>query len=176
MFGGEISSNAAQYFATGLKGRAHEERFEDHVALTSSYEMDVPKDGKIARESVPMRNAMNEVLRDAYVEDCQGGVDKWNKTIAEAGADVTLVLPSRRFNRQVGIYAGIPTTPSGEIVSREEWERRKYEWLPNEDDNAFVHSLMTRPITEPGQMANWIAAPKRGIKGRPIEFEYVRFD
>jgi benzoyl-CoA 2,3-dioxygenase component B len=176
LFGGEISSNAAQYFATGLKGRAHEERFEDHVALTSTYEMDVPKDGAVQRESVPLRNAMNEILRDAYVEDCQRGVDKWNKTIQEAGVDFTLVLPSRRFNRQVGIYAGLSATPAGEIVARDVWESRQHEWLPSDDDRAFVNSLMTRAITEPGKMANWIAAPKRGIKGRPVEFEYVRFD
>jgi len=25
-------------------------------------------------------------------------------------------------------------------------------------------------------MAHWIAAPKKGIKGKPIEFEYVRHD
>jgi benzoyl-CoA 2,3-dioxygenase component B len=39
-----------------------------------------------------------------------------------------------------------------------------------------VESLMSGAVLEPGKMANWIAAPKRGVKGRPIEFEYVRFD
>lgn len=176
LFGGEISSNAAQYFASGLKGRAHEDRHEDHVALSAFYEMEVAKDGKLERESVPLRNAMNEVLRDAYVEDCQRGVDKWNKTIAESGVDFQLTLPSRRFNRQVGIHAGIPATPAGELVSREEWERRQGEWLPSDSDREHIQSLMTRAVTEPGKMAHWIAAPKRGIKGRPVEFEYVRFD
>ena len=176
LFGGEISSNAAQYFASGLKGRAHEERFEDHVALTGVYEMDVPRDGKVQREEVPLRNAMNEVLRDAYVDDCQRGVDKWNKTIQEAGADFQLRLPSRRFNRQVGIYAGTWATPEGELLSKEEFERRQGEWLPSVADREFIQSLMTGAVTEPGKMAHWIAAPKRGIKGRPVEFEYVRFD
>jgi benzoyl-CoA 2,3-epoxidase subunit B len=31
-------------------------------------------------------------------------------------------------------------------------------------------------VVEPGKFANWIAAPAAGIKGRPINFEYVRFD
>src|SRR5215813_4465009 len=44
LFGGEISSNAATFFATGLKGRAKEENFEDHSALTGTYAMDVVKD------------------------------------------------------------------------------------------------------------------------------------
>jgi benzoyl-CoA 2,3-dioxygenase component B len=176
LFGGEVSSNAAQYFASGLKGRAHEERFDDHVALSGSYEMDVPKNGVFEREAVPLRNAMNEVLRDAYVEDCQRGVDKWNKTIQEAGVDFRLELPSRRFNRQVGIYGGLFATPDGQLISKADWQARQHEWLPSEDDRAFVASLMTTAVTEPGKMANWIAAPKRGIKGRPVEFEYVRFD
>jgi benzoyl-CoA 2,3-epoxidase subunit B len=176
LFGGEISSNAALYFAAGLKGRAHEERFDDHMALAGSYELEVSKDGKLRREDVPLRNAMNEILRDAYVEDCQRGVDKWNKTISEHGIDFRLELPSRRFNRQVGIHADLSFDPSGELISKHAWQERSAEWLPSDSDRAYVTSLMTRPITELGKMANWIAAPKRGIKGRPIDFEYVRLD
>ena len=29
-------------------------------------------------------------------------------------------------------------------------------------------------IVEPGKMAHWIAAPARGINGKPLDFEYVR--
>jgi benzoyl-CoA 2,3-dioxygenase component B len=32
-----------------------------------------------------------------------------------------------------------------------------------------------RPVTEPGKMANWIAPPAKGIDGKPLDFEYVRF-
>jgi benzoyl-CoA 2,3-dioxygenase component B len=31
------------------------------------------------------------------------------------------------------------------------------------------------PVTEPGKMAGWIAPPKRGIHGKPIDFDYVLF-
>src|SRR5208283_64119 len=105
LFGGEISSNAASFFASGLKGRAKEEQFEDHRALTGTYGMDVPKEGRLEKEDVPLRNAMNEVLRDAYVEDCQRGVDKWNRAIAAHGIAFELKLPSRRFHRHIGIYS-----------------------------------------------------------------------
>jgi benzoyl-CoA 2,3-dioxygenase component B len=176
LFGGEISSNAAAYFATGLKGRAHEERHEDHVALAGTYAMDVPKDGKLEREDVPLRNAMNDVLRDAYIEDCQRGVDKWNKSIEEQGVKRTLTLPSRRFHRAVGLYSGLHFNPAGELISQAEFERQKDEWLPNDSDREYISSLMGAPIHEPGKMANWIGAPKRGIKGKPVEYEYVRFD
>jgi benzoyl-CoA 2,3-epoxidase subunit B len=176
LFGGEVSSNAASYFASGIKGRAHEERFADHRALEGSYGFELPKDGKLEHEDVPLRNAMNEVLRDAYVEDSQRGVDKFNKALEERGLDAPLTLPSRRFHRAVGIYAGVHATPSGELVSTDEWERRRDEWLPSASDVAFVKSLMTQPVLEPGKIANWIAPPRRGIKGRPVEFEYARFD
>ena len=176
LFGGEISSNAASFFATGLKGRAKEDQYEDHKALEGSYTFDVVKDGKLVKEEVPLRNAMNEVLRDGYVDDCQRGVDKWNRAIAEHGIDFTLTLPSRRFHRQIGIYADVCADPAGNIIPREEFEAKKGAWLPSADDRAFVASLMTKPIYDPKQMAIWISPPKHGIKGRPVDFEYVRHD
>jgi benzoyl-CoA 2,3-epoxidase subunit B len=174
LFGGEISSNAASFFASGIKGRAKEDDHEEHKALTQTYAMDVVKDGQLAREDVPLRNAMNEVLRDAYVVDCQRGVDKWNKIIESKGVSRKLTLPSRRFHRHIGIYAGVTASPAGDLVTKEQWDAKKDEWLPSDADKAFVLSLMQKPIYDPKQMAHWIAAPKQGIKGRPVEFEYVR--
>jgi benzoyl-CoA 2,3-epoxidase subunit B len=174
LFGGEISSNAASFFASSLKGRAKEESYPDHLAKEGVYELDVPGPGGLTRESVPLRTAMNEVLRDEYVEDAQRGVDKWNRAIEEAGISLRLTLPSRRFHRAVGLYAGMSFDLAGNPISKEEWERRRDEWLPSAADRAYVRSLMTRPIYDPRQMANWIAAPPRGIKGKPIDFEYVR--
>ena len=169
-----ISSNAASFFASGIKGRAKEEQHEDHRALTGTYAMDVPKEGRVEREDVPLRNAMNEVLRDAYVEDCQRGVDKWNRAIAAHGVPVELKLPSRRFHRHIGIYSGVFADLQGNLLTKDEWEKKSGEWLPGDADKAFVQSLMTKAVSDPKQMANWISAPKQGIKGRPVDFEYVR--
>ena len=176
LFGGEISSNAANYFASGLKGRAKEDRYEDHVALTGTMAFEVPRQDRSGfdRQDVPLRNAMNEVLRHEYIDDSQRGLDKWNKTIHDAGIDFTLRLPSSRFHRQSGIYAGLDFAPSGSMLSREEWDAQKAAWLPTEADDAYVTSLMREPIYEPGKMAHWIAPPKRGIKNLPAEFEYVK--
>jgi benzoyl-CoA 2,3-dioxygenase component B len=174
LFGGEISSNAASFFASGLKGRVKEEQFHDHLALEGSYAMDVPKDGRVGREDVPLRNAMNEVLRDAYVEDCQRGVDKWNRAIAAHGVTFELTLPSRRFHRQIGLYADLHTEPQGSLLTKERWDARRTEWLPSRGDKEFVQSLMSKAIVDPKKMAGWISAPKQGIKGRPVDFEYVR--
>jgi benzoyl-CoA 2,3-epoxidase subunit B len=175
LFGGEISSNAAEYFAAGLKGRANEKKQPDHLALEGTYDMQVPEGGRLVGQAVPLRNAMNEVLRDAYVEDNQRGVDMWNKTLEEAGIKVSLSLPSRGFNRRIGLYAGLHCTPDGRLVSREEWERRQDEWLPSQSDREFVRSLM-RPVYEPGKIASWIAAPSKGINNQPFDYEYVRLD
>ena len=49
----------------------------------------------------------------------------------------------------------------------------KSEWLPTMEDREYVRSLM-HPVYEPGKIANWIAPPAAGIKGKPFEFEYVR--
>lgn len=174
LFGGEISSNAAASFATGLKGRAKEEQYEDHRALSGTYSMEVVKDRSVSREDVPLRNAMNEVLRDAYVDDCQRGVDKWNRAIESHGVPFKLTLPSRRFHRHIGIYTDVWADPSGNILTKEAWTAMKDAWLPSEADKTYVKSLMQKPVWDNKQMANWISAPKQGIKGRPVDFEYVR--
>ena len=173
LFGGEISSNAADYFASGLKGRDREQAYSDHLALEGTYLIELMEDGKLETRSVPLRNAMNEILRDAYVKDNQRGVDRWNKVIREEGIDFELTLPDRKFNRRMGIYAGHHFDPQGRSVSAELFERKRAEWLPNDGDRAWIKSLM-QPVLEPGKMANWIAAPARGINGKPIEFEYIR--
>jgi len=173
LFGGEISSNAAAYFAAGLKGRAKEDSYGEHRALEQAYAMPVPKDGALVTEEVPLRNAMNEVLRDAYVDDCERGVERWNKRLAEAGLSDRLRLPSKRFGRRIGIYADMPFDDQGRLVPKAEWEARRGEWLPTEADRAFVRSLM-QPVREPGKIANWLGRPARGIKGLPFEYEYVR--
>jgi len=173
LFGGEISSNAADYFAAGLKGRAKEDRYEDHRALEGNYEVELLADGALVTRSVPLRNAMNEVLRDAYVEDNQRGVDRWNKVIRDAGVDFELRLPNRRFNRKMGIHTGHWFDPEGNAIGEAEFEARREQWLPGEADKVYVKTLM-QPVLEPGKIAQWIAPPARGINSQLFDFEYVR--
>jgi benzoyl-CoA 2,3-dioxygenase component B len=172
LFGGEVSSNAASFFAAGLKGRAKEERQADHRALAGAYPMELLEGGALVPRDVPLRSAMNEILRDAYVEDCEKCLARWNKRLA--GTGTALTLPSRRFHRRQGAFADGRFDPAGRLLATEEFERRAPEFLPTENDRQHVQSLMRRPVTIPGQFAGWIAPPARGIDGRPIEFEYVR--
>jgi benzoyl-CoA 2,3-epoxidase subunit B len=175
LFGAEISSNAASYFATGIKGRPDEARFPDHLGR-GRLQIDLP-DGKggVIPEAVPMRGAMNEVSRAAYVKDCEIGVQRWNRLIREAGHDFQLALPSLRFRRSVGAWAGIHTDPQGKPISAQEWRARQYDWLPSEQDRAFVGSLMQR-VTQPGKFAGWIAPPDGGINNLGLAYKYVRLN
>jgi benzoyl-CoA 2,3-dioxygenase component B len=176
LFGAEISSNAASYFANGIKGRPDEARFEDHRAIGQRLPIEFP-DGKggVIAEEVPMRNAMNEVTRSAYVKDCEIGVHRWNRLIQKAGRDFRLALPSPRFRRSIGGWAGASVDPAGQPLPAEMWRRRQSDWLPSDEDRLFVKSLMQR-VTEPGKMAGWIAPPERGINNLPVAHEYVRLN
>ena len=42
------------------------------------------------------------------------------------------------------------------------------------EDKAYLHSIQAEPVYKPGQFANYIAPPARGINRMPIDFEYVR--
>jgi benzoyl-CoA 2,3-dioxygenase component B len=173
LFGSEVSSNAADFFASGLKGRWKEDKYEDHVALDAVYKMTQLEDNRLVEHEVPLRNAMNEVLRGEYVDDCEKVVEKWNVALEEEGSDFRIHLPSTRFHRRQGIYADHAYDPQGNPISTEEFERRRGEWLPSDADRAYVGSLMNA-VYEPGKMANWITAPRRGINNQPLDYEYVR--
>jgi len=169
LFGSEVSSNAASSFANGIKGRPDEGQYQDHICTDATFELDTPQ----GKEVVPLRNAMNEVMRASYIKDCEIGVKRWNTQIQRAGSEYRLALPSHRFRRAIGSWDGVPTDPQGNLVSREEYDRRNHEWLPSETDRAFVRSLM-RPVRAPGKMAAWIAPPDRGINNLPTDYEYVK--
>ena len=173
LYGAEISSNSANFFRSGLKGRAWEDKQEDHLALEGSYSFENFVDGRISIEEVPLRNAMNEVLRDEYVRDNEKGVVYWNKIIEKAGIDFAFRLPSRRFNRSIGVYAGHRFDLDGNPISEADWNARVAEWLPTQEDRDYVKSLMV-PVREPGKFADWIAPPARGINSQPVEKAYVK--
>ena len=119
---------------------------------------------------------MNERLRDDYIHEIQAGVDRWNRVIENAGISFRLRLPHKGFHRAIGNFAGHFISPDGEVLTKEAWQNHERDWLPAPEDHAFVQSLMTGRVVEPGKFANWIAPPIRGINGQPLNFEYVRFN
>lgn len=99
---------------------------------------------------------------------------RWNKILTDEDIAERLYLPSRRFHRHVGAYAGHHFDVHGAPISAGEFARRGDEWLPAPADREYVRGLMA-PVTETGKIANWIAPPKSGIRNLPFEFEYVRW-
>ena len=168
LFGAETSSNAANYFASGLKGRFQEEaRLDDHRLHDDVVDVETAE----GIRTVPALSALNATLRDDFVADCQKGLDRWNRILAPI--DRELRLPHVGFHRNVGEFRQASVSPDGRLVGPEVWEAHRAEWLPNDDDRAHVASLM-QPALEPGVMASWVAAPSSGIHGKPVEYEYLR--
>ena len=174
LFGSEISTNAANFYNAGLKGRFMETKIEDDHRLTSAtYPVLKLVDGQIRMVEEPALTALNMRLRDDYVKDCQGGVNRWNKIIEKAGITFQLSLPSVAFNRHIGEFRDINASPDGKLLSDTEWIKMRDQWLPSKDDGDFIDSLM-QPCWERGRYAGWIAAPKIGIDSKPGDFEYVK--
>jgi benzoyl-CoA 2,3-epoxidase subunit B len=175
LFGADLSSNAATFYTTGLKGRYFESRIkDDHVLQQATYPVLTVEDGEFRTNDAPALNALNERLRDDFVADSIAGVGAWNTVIAKYGVSFSLRVPHKAFNRQIGPLAGIRVSPEGRVIGDAEWNAQVRQWLPTKEDRAFVASLMGRTV-EPGKFANWIAPPSSGINGQAIEFEYVRF-
>ena len=171
LFGSEISSNSASNFANGLKGRPDESAYTDHVLRDATMPLQMP--GGV--QEVPMLNALNEVMRESYLKDCEIGMRRWNRAIERAGHDLRLTLPNIRFRRSIGAWAGLPVDTGGNLIPNDEYERRKDEWVPSDADRTFVKSLMQK-VVAPGKMAGWIAPPERGINNLAVEYEYVQLN
>jgi benzoyl-CoA 2,3-dioxygenase component B len=173
LFGSEISTNAANCFNAGLKGRHRETRIEDdHRLESATYPVLKLVDGEIRRVEEPALTALNMRLRDDYSIDCTKGIERWNKIIARNGIAFQLELPHVAFHRAIGEFRDVRTTPRGDIIDAASFERDRDQWLPSPEDGDFITSLM-KPVQEPGQFASWIAPPKVGIDNKPGEFEYV---
>ena len=176
LFGADESSNAATFYASGLKGRYEEgKRSDDHILKGQTYKVLALQGGQLIEKEVPMLNALNEVLRDDYIKDSIAGVDRWNRVIEKAGIPLRLKVPHKAFHRNIGALAGVKVAPDGRLVSETEWQANVDQWLPSGADRALVASLMGR-VVEPGKFANWIAPPVMGVNRQPVDFQYVRFN
>ena len=181
LFGSELSTNAANYYTAGLKGRYEEMKIDDdHRLLDSSYQILELNGERFVMRDENGLTAINERLRDDYVADCERGVRRWNQTIKRAGIDFELKLPHRAFNRRIGTFslentAGMRVSPDGRTITEADWDRHHKDWLPTDEDQAFVGSLM-QGVTEPGKYAGWIAPPARGINNQAVDFEYVKLN
>jgi benzoyl-CoA 2,3-dioxygenase component B len=176
LFGSEISTNAANAYSAGIKGRYREERIEDdHQLLDQVYPTMRLIDGEIKVVEESALKSLNMRLRDDYCKETSRSLDRWNHVVAKAGVKFTFSLPHPAFHRTIGEFSACCVSPDGKILSELEFNRHRDQWLPNTEDGEYVASLM-KPETEPGKFANWIAPPKAGINKMPGDFEYVKIE
>ena len=174
LFGNEVSTNAANAFNAGIKGRYMEHRLDDdHQLQQDTYDVKMVRDDQIFIEKMPALNAINMRLRDDYVKDASGGLNRWNKIMKRKNVDFEFRLPHEGFNRNIGVFANVSVDPQGNIISSDSWNSQVADWLPTKADGEFIQSLM-KPCYEPGQYASWIAPPKVGINNQVGDFEYVK--
>ncbi len=176
LFGSEVSTNAANFYNSGLKGRFHETRIADDHRLTSDiYPVAKLMDGAIKLVDEPALTALNMRLRDNYTTDCAKGIERWNKIIEKTGVEFRLGLPHTAFHRQIGEFKNVKASPTGELLSEAQWEQQRDAYLPSVADGDFIASLMKAEM-EPNRFASWIAPPKVGIDNKPGDFEYVKIE
>ncbi len=176
LFGSEVSTNAANAFNAGIKGRYKETRInDDHKLISDTYPVMRLVNSEIKLVNEPALSALNARLRDDYVVDCNKGITLWNNTINKAGINFAITLPHVGFHRQIGEFANAKVDPTGKVLTDAEWETGKDQWLPSKADGDYIASLM-KPCWEPGKFANWISPPKVGINHQPGDFEYVKID
>ena len=167
LFGNETSTNAANYFAAGLKGRFQEERrADDHQlkdAVRSVPSVD-PATGTIGEREVPALTALNETLRDDYVADCRKGVERWNRTLAGVGHGADPAPPrlqpgGRHVRRPAGdarMAASSPSRSTGPV------------WPPNGCPPRPTRPTCCRSCNRCTRSAGWPAGwPRRPPASTP---------
>jgi benzoyl-CoA 2,3-dioxygenase component B len=177
LYGSDVSSNAANYYTSGLKGRFEETKIgDDHLLIDAEYPVSEVIGDKIVTKNVSALTALNERLRDDYIKEVESGLGRWNRIIEKAGIPFRLRLPHKGFHRAIGNFAGHHISPDGVVLTPEQWNAHVAEWMPSKEDYAYVQSLMSGRVVELGKFANWIAPPPRGVNNQPLNFEYVRFN
>ena len=97
LFGSEVSTNAANAFNAGIKGRYKETQIDDdHQLKNATYPVLKLVDGVIKRVDEPALTALNMRLRDDYTQDCAKGMLRWNKIISTRRLSVQADAAERR--------------------------------------------------------------------------------
>ena len=144
LFGSEISSNAAESFSSGLKGRFNEAQLkDDHQLQDATYRVTRVVDGRLvdedgasaARHQLPAAGRLHRRLPGRHRPLEQGDREGRHRLPPHAAAQGLLTAASAEF-------AGHRISPSGMLLSHAEWAAQQDRWLPGEADLAFIGSLM----------------------------------
>ena len=175
LHGNEVSTNAASYFANGLKGRAYEDKWDDHARdreplrarraagrqAQSPAHPDADGDERSAARLVCRRLPGR---RDALEQDPRA--PRLHRSPAPARSQVQ---PRHRH-----VFVGALRSRRGTGCRTRNGRGASTNGCPAPKDREYLLSIQAAPVYEPGKFANYIAPPQRGVKGQPVNFEYVR--
>ena len=173
LFGSEQSTNAGNYYSSGLKGRWQEtRRKDDHVLLDDSRMMSYVEDGEIRRRRSRCSAPSTSI--------CATSTPPTAPTASGAGTRSSRTPASRsgcscRTRASTARWASTPGTssaPRARCLTRRRTSSSSATGCPRAEDRQAVADLMV-PEYEYGKFASWIAAPKTGINDQPVEFDYV---
>ena len=142
LHGNEISTNAASYFANGLKGRAEEAKWDDHRVVETIYDARDRSqtarsiDGRRPDAQRDERGAARLVRRATARPASSAGTRSSSGTACPiaCGCPIASSTAASASSRRSHF------DPDGPPLSDEEWARRKHEWLPAPADKAFLLS------------------------------------
>jgi len=131
------------------------------------------ENGALVEQEVPLRNAMNEVLRDEYSRTASARSTAGTRRCQRGGVKACRsgcqsALPSRA-------WAPAPPRSStrGRLISEAGYQARLGEWLITDADRAYVKSLMHGRLRA-GQGGQLDRPAGKGINGMPVDYEYVK--
>ena len=173
LFGAETSTNAANYFAAGLKGRFQEERRDDdHRAHRATPRTSTPVArrrrsttdevaGAARRSTRPARRLRRRLPEGRRPLEPHAGAGRRRPRLHAAARRVQ---PARRR-----CSPATTSRPTGDVVSAE--RRGQAQRRPLAADRRRTRrtcaSLM-RPVYEPGKIAGWVAPPRDGHQRQAV--------
>ena len=174
LFGAETSTNAANYFAAGLKGRFKEEAARRRPSVERRRCGTVPA-GDRRRHRRARGTGAGGAQRDA-ARRLRRRLPQGRRSLephagrrrARADAAARRVQPRRRHVRGPTGQPGRPAPGEGEWTAA----RRRVAAVAT-TTASYVESLMVG-VASPGKMAGWVAPPSAGIHAKPVDFEYVK--
>src|SRR5207244_1483 len=117
LFGQDESSTAHWTYVWGLKGRYDEHLFEEPADMSK----------------------LNELSRSTFFKEVSALVDALNRHIPKDQAK--LRIPSDKFRRSIGAYAGMTYGVDGKLLSQEDYEKHLHQVMPSTADDEVVINL-----------------------------------
>ena len=179
LFGNEISTNAANAFNAGLKGRYHEDQTDrrpradrrDLSGAAAEGRRDRARGGAgaVGAEHAAARRLRRR--RQCRRRRC------WNRVLERAGLRVPpasaacrVQPPHRRVRRDPRRSRRQPA------VETSSGRRGAETMLPSADDDALRREPDAAGARDRALMRPWIAPPRIGIDNKPGDFEYVKIE